>query len=37
MSDACKREWRFYLYDIIDFAERVLAHALGVNFTTVTR
>ncbi len=26
MSDAVKREWRFYLEDMIGFAEKVIAY-----------
>ena len=29
MSDAANREWRFYLDDMIDFAEKVLAYTNG--------
>jgi hypothetical protein len=29
MSDADKREWRFYLDDMIEFAERVLTYTDG--------
>lgn len=29
MSDGTVREWRFYLDDMIDFAERVLAYTEG--------
>lgn len=29
MSDAGKREWRFYLDDMIEFAERVLTYTDG--------
>ena len=28
MSDAGKREWRFYLDDMIEFAEKVLAYTM---------
>ncbi len=31
MSDASKREWRFYLDDMIDFAEKVLAYTEGLD------
>lgn len=31
MSDATVREWRFYLDDMIDFAERVLAYTEGLD------
>jgi uncharacterized protein with HEPN domain len=31
MSEAGKREWRFYLDDMIDFAEKVLAYTNGLN------
>jgi hypothetical protein len=29
MSDAGKREWRFYLDDMIEFAERILTYTDG--------
>ncbi|MCX7112663.1 MAG: DUF86 domain-containing protein [Proteobacteria bacterium] len=29
MSDSIQREWRFYLGDMIDFAEKVLAYTDG--------
>lgn len=29
MSDASQREWRFYLEDMIDFGEKVLAYTDG--------
>jgi len=29
MSDASQREWRFYLEDMIDFGEKVLAYTGG--------
>jgi len=31
MSDAARREWRFYLDDMIRFAEKVLAYTDGLN------
>ena len=31
MSDAIRREWRFYLEDMIDFAGKVLAHTDGLD------
>lgn len=31
MSDARKREWRFYLDDMIDFAQKVLTYTEGLN------
>ncbi len=31
MSDADRREWRFYLEDMIDFAEKVLAYTDGLD------
>lgn len=31
MSDASQREWRFYLDDMIDFAEKVLAYTDGLD------
>ena len=31
MSDAGKREWRFYIDDMIDFAEKVLAYTEGLD------
>ena len=31
MSDTSKREWRFYLDDMIDFAEKVLAYTQGLD------
>lgn len=37
MSEACQREWRFYLDDMIDFAGKVLAYTGGLDqagFTT---
>jgi uncharacterized protein with HEPN domain len=29
MSDASQREWRFYLEDMIEFGEKVLAYTDG--------
>lgn len=34
MSDAGKREWRFYIDDMIDFAEKVLAYTEGLDQTS---
>lgn len=31
MSDAGKREWRFYLNDMIDFAGKVLTYTDGLD------
>ncbi len=31
MSDATKREWRFYLDDMIGFAERVISYTEGLD------
>lgn len=31
MSEANSREWRFYIKDMIDFAEKVLAYTNGLN------
>jgi uncharacterized protein with HEPN domain len=31
MSDAVPREWRFYLDDMIDFAEKVIAYTDGLD------
>jgi uncharacterized protein with HEPN domain len=31
MSDASRREWRFYLDDMIDFAGKVLAYTNGLD------
>ncbi len=31
MSDASQRKWRFYLDDMIDFAEKVLAYTDGLD------
>ena len=31
MSDSVQREWRFYLDDMIDFAEKVIAYTQGLN------
>ncbi|MBE0576150.1 MAG: DUF86 domain-containing protein [Desulfuromonadales bacterium] len=31
MSDARQREWRFYLDDMIDFAEKMLAYTDGLD------
>jgi len=31
MSDASKREWRFYLDDMFDFAGKVLAYTDGLD------
>lgn len=31
MSDASRREWRFYLDDMIDFTEKVLAYTDGID------
>ena len=33
MSDATQREWRFYLDDMIGFAEKVIAYSNGLNQT----
>ncbi len=33
MSEVGNREWRFYLDDIIDFAERILAYTKGLDQT----
>jgi len=33
MSDAGKREWRFYIDDMIDVAEKVLAYTEGLDQT----
>ena len=30
MSDSAQREWRFYLDDMIGFAEKVIAYANGL-------
>jgi uncharacterized protein with HEPN domain len=34
MSDASQREWRFYLKDMIKFAEKVLAYTDGLDQTS---
>lgn len=34
MSDAVLREWRFYLDDMIDFAEKVIAYTDGLDQAT---
>jgi len=31
MSDTSKREWRFYLDDMIGFAEKVLSYTEGLD------
>lgn len=31
MSDSVQREWRFYLNDMIDFAEKVIAYTQGLD------
>lgn len=31
MSDAAAREWRFYLDDMIDFAQKVIAYTAGLD------
>lgn len=31
MSDTSQREWRFYVDDMIDFAEKVLAYTDGID------
>lgn len=31
MSDSSQREWRFYLDDMVDFAEKVLAYTHGLD------
>ena len=31
MSDSAKREWRFYLDDMIGFAEKVIAYTKGMD------
>ena len=33
MSDTPQREWRFYLHDMIGFAEKVIAYADGLDQT----
>ena len=33
MSDPVRREWRFYLADIIDFSGKVLSYTSGLNQT----
>ena len=33
MSEAAPREWRFYLDDMIDFAEKVIAYTDGLDQT----
>lgn len=34
MSDAARREWRFYLDDMIEFAEKVIAYTDGLDQAT---
>ena len=34
MSDAAPREWRFYLDDMIEFAEKVIAYTDGLDQAT---
>jgi uncharacterized protein with HEPN domain len=34
MSDPAAREWRFFLDDMIEFAERVIAYSNGLNQAT---
>ena len=34
MSDPALREWRFYLEDMIEFAERAIAYTDGVDQAT---
>lgn len=34
MSDAAQREWRFYLDDMIEFAEKVIAYTDGLDQAT---
>lgn len=34
MSDAAVREWRFYLNDMIDFAQKVIAYTEGLDQAT---
>ena len=31
MSDSVHREWRFYLDDMIDFAEKIIAYTQGLD------
>ena len=31
MSESAKREWRFYIADMIGFAERIVAYTEGMN------
>jgi len=31
MSDIPQREWRFYLADMIDFGEKIIAYTLGLD------
>ena len=33
MSDSAQREWRFYLDDMIGFAEKVIAYTSGLDQT----
>jgi uncharacterized protein with HEPN domain len=37
MSDRALREWRFYLDDMIDFAEKVIAYTEGLDQTAFVR
>ncbi|THF60775.1 DUF86 domain-containing protein [Pseudothauera nasutitermitis] len=34
MSEAPKREWRFYIQDMIDFGEKVVAYTQGMTLET---
>ena len=36
MSDANEREWRFYLDDMIGFAEKVVAYTQGLDQVSVS-
>ncbi len=35
MSDVASREWRFYLDDMIQFAEKVIAYTDGIDNDTL--
>jgi uncharacterized protein with HEPN domain len=37
MSDRALREWRFYIDDMIDFAEKVIAYTEGLDQTAFVR
>ncbi|MES0490516.1 MAG: hypothetical protein ABUK01_11015 [Leptospirales bacterium] len=35
MSDDAKREWRFYIDDMIEFCEKIMVYTKGMNVTYI--